>query len=452
MILFAVAFSGPAASALVGVAGSTLSCPVLRGPVVYIDPTASSAGNGSLTRPFNSWSDVQVFVPGTTYLQRAGTTDNEALTIANSGTATDPVVVGSYGRGAQPIISQGINVYAAQYVDICGISSTNVVVMAACGNILFHGNTVSQSSGLGIWVGSASTGGIQIDGNIVKNNGYDGIGVDHTNTTAQDQIYVTNNFAINNGAHGIELSTDYVTVKDNIFVRNGVAMSGTSDIHTFAAGPSDDAGNYNTITGNVTLDEVDTQAQDGNGIELDQWTHGNTVSNNLSLNNDGAGIVLYDSGANTIVGNITHNNGLDPGHTHSYRGELVLNAANNLTTDNMIAENVFLSDQSGSPAVNIENIGTPPALSGNKFAKNVYQNSSEESIFDIDGAWGTSLNFWNSTMDAADTLRKVPVADPGTKVCCDYVFPPNTIWTINNLRYEISGWSGLEGLVGRRID
>lgn len=45
---------------------------------------------------------------------------------------------------------------------------------------------------------------------------------------------------------------------------------------------------YNIISGTH-----DSGTGDGNGVEVDQWTHGNAVYGNVAYRNDGAGIVVY---------------------------------------------------------------------------------------------------------------------------------------------------------------
>ena len=49
------------------------------------------------------WSEV-TFVPGQVYLQKRGTVANEAIEITVSGTSTQPIALGAYGAGTDPVI------------------------------------------------------------------------------------------------------------------------------------------------------------------------------------------------------------------------------------------------------------------------------------------------------------------------------------------------------------
>jgi hypothetical protein len=63
----------------------------------YIDPTATSAGNGTLSSPFKSWTSV-TWAPGNTYLQKRGTTYSGVFKLSASGTALARITVGAYFR------------------------------------------------------------------------------------------------------------------------------------------------------------------------------------------------------------------------------------------------------------------------------------------------------------------------------------------------------------------
>ena len=78
----------------------------------YIDPGCSVNGNGTTTDtngqsqvcasssggagPFNTWASV-AWAAGNTYLQRGGTTFHGEVTVGASGTAENPITLGSYG-------------------------------------------------------------------------------------------------------------------------------------------------------------------------------------------------------------------------------------------------------------------------------------------------------------------------------------------------------------------
>jgi parallel beta-helix repeat protein len=63
----------------------------------YVDPTATSPGNGTLASPFRSWTSV-TWAPGNTYLQKRRTTYAGVFKLSASGTAAQPIIVGAWYR------------------------------------------------------------------------------------------------------------------------------------------------------------------------------------------------------------------------------------------------------------------------------------------------------------------------------------------------------------------
>lgn len=65
--------------------------------VHYIDPTAAGPGDGTLARPFRSWTSVS-WAPGHTYLQKRGTTYSGVFQVSASGTESQRITIGAYYR------------------------------------------------------------------------------------------------------------------------------------------------------------------------------------------------------------------------------------------------------------------------------------------------------------------------------------------------------------------
>jgi len=94
---------------------------------IYIDPTVTGTGTGTLGDPFKSWASVS-WVGGNSYLQKAGTTFAGQVTVTSSaaGSAGAPTLIGTYGGGEKARINgagqyQGIRVLQnAHYVTIDG--------------------------------------------------------------------------------------------------------------------------------------------------------------------------------------------------------------------------------------------------------------------------------------------------------------------------------------------
>lgn len=65
--------------------------------VHYVDPGAAGPGEGTLARPFRSWTSV-TWLPGHTYLQKRGTTYSGVFQVGASGNALQPITIGAYYR------------------------------------------------------------------------------------------------------------------------------------------------------------------------------------------------------------------------------------------------------------------------------------------------------------------------------------------------------------------
>jgi hypothetical protein len=98
--LLAAALAGASVVALPAVPASA------AGTTSYVDCSASQAGTGSQSSPFNSigQANAKTYGPGDTLAFAAGTTCTGTLAPAGSGTAAAPITVTSYGTGTPPTI------------------------------------------------------------------------------------------------------------------------------------------------------------------------------------------------------------------------------------------------------------------------------------------------------------------------------------------------------------
>lgn len=104
---------------------------------VYIDPSASDNGNGSESSPYNTFNGL-VFEKGTSYLIKRGTILYEQITVNISGTAVEPVIIGAYGTGSDPLIDgsevvtvwsdSGGDIYSSTLVPAADYGRGNVTV------------------------------------------------------------------------------------------------------------------------------------------------------------------------------------------------------------------------------------------------------------------------------------------------------------------------------------
>src|SRR5262249_10537961 len=132
-----------------------------------------------------------------------------------------------------------------------------------------------------------------------------------------------------------------VVIESNEVSANGGLVSGSSGIHVYGGvGSGDGFGVGNVIANNTVFGNREaSHGFDGNGIQLDQFTSNNQVKQNVVHDNDGAGILIYDSSSNQIISNTLSGDSLDLTNSHPYRGEIIL-ASDLHDTDNFNFNNL----------------------------------------------------------------------------------------------------------------
>lgn len=310
----------------------------------YVDPSAATNGIGTEAFPYNKWNGFTWRV-GSTYLQKAGTTyDGDLLIPAIAGTSDAPVVFGSYGSGPKPIVNR-IQIGRSTYITVSGFQALSGVIInndETNSNITISGNDISNPSSLGVYIGGSGQG-IRISGNTIHDVAYYGIAC-----SATSGVQVTNNLISRTGSHGIEWMSANGLIKSNVISDTGKTIPGSSGLHLYAGGfagtPFMDRTFGNAVVGNVVYNTHDLVQGDGDGIQLDQNTHNNSVGYNLVFWSDGEGIRAYNSWSNIISKNFVFNAGLDRGQSHSLFGALVLDATadKKWTRNNVVTENVAL--------------------------------------------------------------------------------------------------------------
>ena len=305
----------------------------------YIDPSAVSNGTGTQLSPYNTWVGL-IFQPGSTYLQNAGTVYNAQLSIVhnNTGSLGAPIVLGSYGTGAKPIIHnlylEDISWFTFNNLSFpFGANGTSVT------NITFTNNDFSNPSfnaGFGFYLAGPATF-VTISNNTFHDTLNDCATLNATNNVSGNGLQFLNNTVFNCGMYGISLWTSWATMSGNIVYTTGLhpqAAGGGSAIHVyngcFGTDPCGTEGHDNLITRNVVYDAHDNLG-DGNGIQSDQMTQNNTITQNLSFSNDGEGLSLYDSANNVVSQNVFFNNGVERNLSHSLRGDITVDASTNST-------------------------------------------------------------------------------------------------------------------------
>lgn len=127
---------------------------------IYIDPTVSGTGTGSLVDPFKSWSSV-TWTAGNFYLQKAGTTyTGAACSPGTSGTAGNPITIGSY----DPATGNQITNKSA-YAIVTNSGVTNIVGVGSGRSWIVIDNIEVVGSGRAHASNSENGIGIQTTGN-----------------------------------------------------------------------------------------------------------------------------------------------------------------------------------------------------------------------------------------------------------------------------------------------
>ncbi len=414
-ILGAVVASGRAAPADAGVSPPAAVAPLaapsgVAAPAtsrtVYIDPSASRSGDGSPESPFNSWAG-RTLEADTSYLIKAGTVMNGVVVVKGQGSEDAPITIGSYGAGAAPVIQGSISVESAAHVTIADLAIINsgyagVTVQGGSRDITVLNNTI-QNTSIGVWIGADAGGGNLIQGNEITNSRLHGIAFHKVDQRA-DPTRVVDNVVRDSGSHGIALNASGIVVDGNDVSRSGLTVSGSSGIHVYGGyGSPDGFGFGNVIANNRVSDSREAgNGYDGNGIQADQYTGGNRIENNTVSGSDGAGILLYDSASNLVMGNTVGGNLLDRSGQHPYRGEILLagdiDVGSRLTRGNVIQNNVVTTDDATTSAFFTD---PPTADNGNVFGGNTVVRAAGGPAYTsggIYGAVGSDLALWNATL------------------------------------------------------
>ena len=270
-------------------------------PVLYVDKANAScrdSGRGSVTTPFCTISKgATVAVAGQTVKVSAGTY-NEAVSVANSGTAGSPITLAASPGVVVTSSSVGIAVPGRSWVVIRGFETgpttkEGILVSGAASRVTIVGNHVHNA---GTPVSGLTKNGIGIQGSTVDSS-------------------VVGNTVDHNSDSGIFLTDTSTRV---------------------------------LVTGNETFANARVYTRAAPGIDI--RSSGNTIQGNYSHDNEDSGVQLRGSCiGNVVVGNRTDHNG--------DHGIDILNCTDTLVTGNSVYLNVTagINDEGQSQRVTIKN-------------------------------------------------------------------------------------------------
>lgn len=288
-----------------------------------ITPNGSNAAGTQLSQM--RWQQVQ---PGDVITFQGGNYYGP-ITISLQGTATQPITI-RVASGQTAAINGSLSFSGASWLSLEGFVIQNstqagIVIRDGSKNVTIRRNSI-HDTGLGIWIGAGAGGSHLIEANSIGPNKTHGIAIDRINLTASNPTVIRGNRIFDNLHHGIEINGNRYIIESNEVFRNGAGLPGTSGIHTYAKDDREGTGRYNIIRYNVVWGQKDRSGPDGNGIQLDRWCDYNQVYDNISAENDGAGIHVFHAANNEIYNNTLVRNMRDAAHSHEtwLKGDLVV--------------------------------------------------------------------------------------------------------------------------------
>jgi hypothetical protein len=307
----------------------------------YVSPSGSNSAAG--TSPSHAWRTLSkassvTLRRGTRVLLQGGRTFTGELRLSqhDAGSASHPVMIGSYGRGRATIVERKS--------DAISISNTAGVVIR---DLSIAGRAQALIYGVGIAAYSSLAGTSRLDGLQIQNvsiSGFaDGISIGGTGTAGFANVLVSDSTLSGNLDNGLltwgpafdPAKRDYAN--ENVRVERVTAFANRGDPHLVAHNTgsgivlgsvregeitwSTAYGNgghegskqgpvgiwtydstHITVEHNLVYQTQTNDASDGDGFGLDQNTSDSVMQYNLSYHNDGAGYLLYsglDNGAQT---------------------------------------------------------------------------------------------------------------------------------------------------------
>jgi nitrous oxidase accessory protein NosD len=349
-------------------------------------------------RPIASLAASEI-APGTIIRLHAGHY-SAPIIVPVSGTKARPIIIEGADDG--PITIEGSMVldHAAfvivRHLHIAHATDAGIILREGSHDDIVSNNEISGAR-LGIWIGQNAGDANSIEGNVVTDSTTHGIALDGVRGAAGRETRIARNSIESSGIHGIEIRADHTIIEGNIVSDSGRLSTGASGIHIYARNAGEDLGRNNLIRGNTSFGNHDASAQDGNGIQLDQWCDDNLVIDNRVMQNDGAGISVFDAARASIIGNVIHANMRDPGHSHRHKGELVFASDDEHGVDHTIAaiarSNSILAEDRSVAAILVDAPTSrhPPDFGHNRIANSSGGPVARWASLDID-----SLAAWNA--------------------------------------------------------
>jgi len=250
------------------------------GATYYVDADASAGGDGSLSTPWDTLSDISLSSGDTVYLDR-GDTWRESLTIS-----TANVTISAYGSGSLPIIS------GADYVNTWSqVGETNIysATLNTETYVVLHNTTIlTEDDGCGGDSDCAENTWDWDSNTLYVNVGAGGPGADEIQASVRDTVVDVNA----NGVSVLNIRGEFANGTAGVFNRVDNSITGTTFRYCGAyyfrrAGFKIQTGA--TLNADATIDNNTSAYGYGNGIVVQASSSsydlsGVTVSNNTVQN------------------------------------------------------------------------------------------------------------------------------------------------------------------------
>ncbi len=378
---------------------------LLFSATIYIDPTNTASGqNGSITNPYNSWTDFSL-VSSNTYLQKRGTTYTSSTQISIS--SKSYILIGAYGTGNRPILSYTGSGYAMriEYSSNCTIENFEV-----------NGNTNAYSL-IEIQGSSGNyTSNITINNCELHNahNGNAGFGI--------HGVYNNNLSILNTEIHNVALDGIYLAYEPsieigycNVYDVNRRFFTNPNQTYSSGDGIQLD-GNYNGF--HIHHTTIDRSNGAGNKYNL-------IFNSNVGVSDNATGILEYctfKTGSNVSSAvHIERGNGIITRFNIFQGITQGLKLAASGTSNNLVHNNIFYDCTYG--------IGIGNGTTNTKVYNNVFYHVTNYHMW-VDGSY----------VEARNNIH-VRTTDAGVAI---YNYGGGT-WTISNNCYSSSATAGTPG-------
>ena len=281
------------------------------------------------------------------------------------------------------------------YVTLDGLDlrRTNTHALQLEGNItgvVAQNCTLSWAAGQGIIMWATAGGGLhQIADCTIHDVGNVGVTLFDVYSGAGTESAFSGNTIYNTGTFGLYHKANYWVIEHNTVYDVGTVGVANWGIGIQSELVDSGTGQHNIVRYN-TIHGVKGDNTDACGIMLDHWTTANEVSYNLSYNNQGTGLTVYNATTSTVYNNVLYGN--NQSGTDAYPGEVSFVSSGDVFDAITLKNNIAVATVSGTYAVvvNAEAAGNTLTITNNDWYR------ASGNWYSWAGTPGATLSTWNA--------------------------------------------------------